>query len=149
MSEALSKFLLPEVPAKNNSALNNMLAKPNSVNVCNDIDATQIDTPHAQVARKMPKRKKRFGRSQKRGGNSKLGAGGEGLEFFPSATPTCVALAVTPVAKLSSKVISKRNLLSQLQQMEVRDQLLIDLLSYSFLSSNLRSIVDRRLNANS
>jgi hypothetical protein len=60
----------------------------------------------------MPKRKKKFGRSQKRGGNSKLGAGGECLEFFPATTPTYVALAVTPVVKLSSKDISKGSLLS-------------------------------------
>ncbi len=85
---------------------------------------TPIDTPHTQVARKMPKRKKKFGRTEKRGGNSKIGAGGEGLEFFPAPTPTCVALAVTPVTKLSSKDISKRNLLSRLQQMELEGQVL-------------------------
>ncbi len=60
----------------------------------------------------MPKRKKKFGRSQKRGGNSKLGARGEGFKFFPAATPALVALAVTPIAKLASKDISKSNLLS-------------------------------------
>ncbi len=97
---------------QNNAASNDMVAKSNSVNVCNDIDATQIDTPHAQVARKMPKRKKKFVRCQTRGGNSKFGTGGEGFEFFPAATPTHVALAVTSIAMLSSKDISKRNLLS-------------------------------------
>jgi hypothetical protein len=106
------KIPLARGACQNNVALNNMVAKSNSVNVCNDIDATQIDTPHAQLARKMPKRKKKFGRSQKKGGNSKLGAGGEHLEFFPATTPTRVALAVTPIAKLFSKGISKRNLLS-------------------------------------
>jgi hypothetical protein len=109
------KIPLARDACQNKAALNDMVAKSNSVNVCNDFDATQIDTPHAQVARKLPKRKKNFGRSQKGCSNSKLGTGGEGLEFFPAATPTCVALAVTPIAKLPSKVISNRNLLSQLQ----------------------------------
>ena len=72
----------------------------------------------------MPKRKKKFVRCQTRGGNSKFGTGGEGFEFFPAATPTHVALAVTSIAMLSSKDISKRNLLSRLQQMELEGQVL-------------------------
>jgi hypothetical protein len=81
-------------------------------------------------------------------GDRKLGYGDEGLELVGDAIAPDVAQAGPIIAKLSSKDILKRNLLSKLQWTEVSNHSLINLSSNSFLSSNLQLIVDHRLNAN-
>jgi hypothetical protein len=107
-----------------------------SVNAVTNMHSIQIFTP--KVSKKMPKRSKKFGRSQRRGGNRKLGYRGEGLKFVGDATAPYVAQAGTTIAKLSSKDISKRNLLSKLQWTEISNHSLTNLSSNSFLSSNLQ-----------
>ena len=61
----------------------------------------------------------KFGRSQKRGGNRKLGFGGDGLEYVPPVRGTSGVVAVTNDTQLSLKYIPKKTLLRQLQQIEV------------------------------
>jgi len=46
--------------------------------------------------KKMPKGRKTFGGSQKRGGNRKLGDGGEGIAYMPPVAPTKFAVALQP-----------------------------------------------------
>ncbi len=92
----------------------NRLANKVLVNNGNSVD-------EIMVAKKMPKRRKIFGRSQKRGGDRKLGYRGDGLEYVP---PVAAARVADPAAqaqdtKQSIKYIPKKNLLHQLQQMEV------------------------------
>jgi hypothetical protein len=71
------------------------------------------------VAKKMPKMRKIFGRSQKRGGDRKLGYGVDGLEYVPPVAAARVADPVAQDTKQSIKYIPKKNLLRQWQQMEV------------------------------
>ncbi len=83
--------------------------------------------PHNRPAKKIPKRRKKFGRSQKRGGDRKLGDGGDGLEYVPPVVATAVVAAVPNDNKLLIKYISKKTLLRQLQYMEVTCSILVDL----------------------
>jgi hypothetical protein len=78
----------------------------------------------------MPKRRKKFGRSKKRGGDRKLGHGGKGLEYIPPVAATLVAAAVPNNNKSLIKYIPKKTLLHQWQQMEVTCSILVDLLRY-------------------
>jgi hypothetical protein len=95
----------------------------NLVNDFNQVDEAGANNCNSVneivVAKKTPKRRKIFGRSQKRGGDRKLGDGGEGLEYAPPVAATWVAVSDAQVRKLSIRYISKKNLLHQLQQMEV------------------------------
>ena len=74
----------------------------------------------------MPKRRRKFGRSQKRGGNRKLGNGGDGLEYVPPVRGTSGVVAVTNDTQLSLKYIPKKTLLRQLQQIEVTYSIVVD-----------------------
>ena len=74
----------------------------------------------------MPKRRKKFGRSQKRGGNRKLGDGGDGLEYVPLVRAAAAVVAVTNDTQLSLKYIPKKTLLRQLQQIEVTYSIVVD-----------------------
>jgi hypothetical protein len=57
------------------------------------------------LAKKMPKRRKIHGRSQKRGGDRKLGDGGQGLEYVPPVAPTSwVAITIAPNLKRQSSI---------------------------------------------
>ena len=92
----------------------------NDFNQVNEAGANNCNSVNEiVVAKKMPKRRKVFGRSQKRGGDRKLGDGGEGLEYAPPVAATWVAVSDAQVRKLSIRYILKKNLLCQLQQMEV------------------------------
>ena len=88
-------------------------------------DDDQVDLAVDDV-KKMPKRRKTFGRSQKRGGDRKLGDGGEGIACMPPVAPTQFAVALQPDTRGTSitlsnqmKYIPKKTLFRQLQQMEV------------------------------
>jgi hypothetical protein len=61
----------------------------------NPVDDDQVDKVKL-AKKKMPKRRKIYGRSQKRGGDRKLGDGGEGVAFLPPVTPTWFAVAFAP-----------------------------------------------------
>ena len=89
------------------------------------VNDDQVDLAVDDV-KKMPKRRKTFGRSQKRGGNRKLGDGGEGIAYMPPVAPTRFAVALQPDTHGTSitpsnqmKYIPKKTLFCQLQQMEV------------------------------
>jgi hypothetical protein len=69
--------------------ITNKLANEILANIGNSVD-------EIMVAKKMPKRRKIFGRSQKRGGDRKLGYGGDGLEYVPPIATDWVA---DPVAQ--------------------------------------------------
>lgn len=74
----------------------------------------------------MPKRRKKFGRSQKRGGNRKLGDGGDGLEYVPIVRAAAAVVEVTNDTQRSLKYIPKKTLLRQLQQIEVTYSIVVD-----------------------
>jgi hypothetical protein len=101
----------------------------------------------------MPKRRKKFGRSQKRGGDRKLGDGGDGLEYVPLVRAAAGVVAVTNDTQLSLKYIPKKTLLRQLQQIEVTYSIVVDVtLCLSFvvfvrLTHNI-IIQPNRLNVN-
>ena len=59
------------------------------------VNDDQVDLAVNDV-KKMPKRRKTFGRSQKRGGDRKLGDGGEGIAYMPPVAPTKFAVALQP-----------------------------------------------------
>ena len=50
----------------------------------------------------MPKRRKIYGRSQKRGGNRKLGDGGDGIAYIPPVAPTWFVAAFDPDTRVTS-----------------------------------------------
>ena len=101
----------------------------------------------------MPKRRKKFGRSQKRGGDRKLGFGGDGLEYVPLVRAAAAVVAVINDTQLSLKYIPKKTLLRQLQQIEVTYLIVVDVsLCLSFvvfvrLTHNI-IIQPNRLNVN-
>ena len=101
----------------------------------------------------MPKRRKKFGRSQKRGGDRKLGDGGDGLEYVPLVRAAAAVVAVTNDTQRSLKYIPKKTLLRQLQQIEVTYSIVVDVsLCLSFvvfvcLTHNI-IIQPNRLNVN-
>ena len=98
-------------------------------------EATATAPPIAEsttAVKKMPKRRKTFGSSQKRGGNRKLGDGGEGIAYMPPVAPTRFAVALQPDTHGTSitpsnqmKYIPKKTLFRQLQQMEVNILILV------------------------
>ncbi len=59
-----------------------------------DVDDDQV--VDVTVIKKMPKRRKTFGRSQKRGGDRKLGDGGKGIAYVPPVAPTRFPVAFDP-----------------------------------------------------
>jgi hypothetical protein len=102
----------------------------------------------------MPKRRRKFGRSQKRGGDRKLGFGGDGLEYVPPVRGTTgVVAVVTNNTQLSLKYIPKKTLLRQLQQIEVTYSIVVDVslcLSFVLVVRLTHNIVvqPNRLNVN-
>jgi hypothetical protein len=97
-----------------------------------DVDDDQVDD--VKFVKKMPKRRKIYGRSENRGGDRKLGDGGEGIEYIPPVAPTQFAVAlepdthVTPITPSNQiKYILKKILFCQLQQMEVNIAIIVDL----------------------
>ena len=97
-----------------------------------DVDDDQVD--NVKFVKKMPKRRKIYGRSEKRGGDRKLGDGGEGIEYIPPVAPTRFAVALEPDTRVTPitpsnqiKYILKKILFCQLQQMEVNIAIIVDL----------------------
>jgi hypothetical protein len=97
-----------------------------------DVDDDQVDD--VKFIKKMPKRRKIYGRSEKRGGDRKLGDGGEGIEYILPVAPTRFAVALEPDTRVTPitpsnqiKYIPKKILFCQLQQMEENIAILVDL----------------------
>ena len=74
----------------------------------------------------MPKRRKKFGRSQKRGGDRKLGDSGDGLEYVPlvRAQNQCDQMKSTHAADLATLKIKYTSVIkdqqSELQRAKVK-----------------------------
>jgi hypothetical protein len=98
--------------------------KINDSNKCHDSLLPSIASPKPAV--KMPKRRKTFGRSQKKSGNRKLGDGGEGFFYIPPIAPTRFDTRGTSIKGNHIKYIPKKTLFRQLQQMEVNILTLVD-----------------------
>jgi hypothetical protein len=88
------------------------------------VDDDKVDK--VKLSKKMPKRRKIYGRSMKRGGNRKLGHAGDGIEYVPPIAPTRFAVALEPDTRMTPitpsnqiNYIRKKTLFRQLQQMEV------------------------------
>ena len=94
------------------------------------VDDNKVD--EVKLSKKMPKRRKIFGRSQRRGGNRKLGYGGDGITYISPVAPTRFEVALDPDTRVTSttsniKYIPKKTLFRCLQQMEVNIVILVDL----------------------
>jgi hypothetical protein len=80
----------------------------------------------------MPKRRKIYGRSQRGGGDRKLGREGDGIAYILLVAPTPFEVALDPDTRVTSitsniKYIPKKTLFRQLQQMDVNILILVDL----------------------
>ena len=102
--------------------------------IINDSNTTVDDdkVDEVKLSKKMPKRRKIYGRSQRRGGNKKLGYGGDGIAYIPPVAYTWFEVALdpdTPVPSITSniKYIPKKTMFRRLQQMEVNVLILVDL----------------------
>ena len=96
--------------------------------IINDSNTTVDDdkVDEVKLSKKMPKRRKIFGRSQSRGGNQKLGYGGDGIAYIPPVAPTRFDTCVPSITS-NIKYIPKKTLLRHLHQMEVNILILVDL----------------------
>ena len=96
--------------------------------IINDSNKTDDEDNFDEVklSKKMPKRRKIFGRTQSRGGNQKLGYGGDGIAYIPPVAPTRFDTCVPSITS-NIKYIPKKTLLRHLHQMEVNILILVDL----------------------
>ena len=88
------------------------------------VDDDKVD--EVKLSKKMPKRRKIFGRSQSRGGNQKLGYGGDGIAYILPIAPTRFDTRVPSITS-NIKYIPKKTLFCHLHQMEVNILILVDL----------------------
>ena len=119
-----------EVKAGADDALGFMLGREEveagaDVIIINDSNKTVVDDK-VKLSKNLPKRRKIFGRSMKRGGDRKLGHAGDGIEYVPPIAPTRFAVALEPDTGMTHitpsnqmEYIRKKTLFRRLQQMEV------------------------------
>ena len=63
------------------------------------VDDDKVDK--VKLSKKMLKRRKIYGRSQKRGGNRKLDNGGDGIAYIPPVAPTWFEVALDPDTRVT------------------------------------------------
>ena len=63
------------------------------------VDDDKVD--EVKLSKKMPKRRKIYGRSQRRGGDRKLGRKSDGIAYIPPVAPTWFEVALDPDTRVT------------------------------------------------